>query len=64
MDFFERLLLEIAQFRISFDNCANISVSGDFNARTAHRPDYVAHDDLIYMVIVYWMSVNRFNSVL
>ena len=27
----------------------NIFVSGDFNARTADRPDYVAHDDTNYI---------------
>ena len=48
-DFFDRLLLDVAQFRIYFDNCVDIFVSGDFNARTADRPDYVAHDDTNYI---------------
>jgi hypothetical protein len=48
-DFFDRLLLDIAQFRISFGNCVDIFVSGDFNARTADRPDYVSQEDTVYV---------------
>ena len=47
VDVYDRLLLDLAKFESEGDNW--YLVAGDFNARTADKPDYVELDNITYL---------------